>query len=159
MCIWLDIHQQFIFSLTQFNRSGFFVFVSQENLWVWRRRFTLLIGLVVGFLGLVVLLEIWVWFFVGLLLRFLFFICLFGWWVYEVYLCLILNAGLCVCFLFFYFCNWIWVYLFFIDGCLLDRVCVLIQDTLRSRFMWFLVFNSVFNLFYLVKINKLIFLI
>ena len=62
----LDLYQQFIFSLTQFNQSRFFVFVSQEDLWVWRLRFTLLeIGLVVGFMGLVVLLEIWVWFFVG----------------------------------------------------------------------------------------------
>ena len=98
----------------------FFVFVSQENLWVWRRRFTLLIGLVVGFigfLGLVVLLEIWVWFFVGLLLNFLFFICLFGWWVYEVHLFLILDAGLC--FFFFFAIEYEFIYLF-IDGCLLD---------------------------------------
>ena len=44
----------------------FVVFVSEEDLWVWRLRFTLLeIGLVVGFMGLFVLLEIWVWFFVG----------------------------------------------------------------------------------------------
>ena len=34
-------------------------------------------------------------------------------------------------------------------------VCVLVQDTLRSQFIWFLVFIF----FYLVKINKLIFLI
>ena len=56
-------------SLSQFNISGFFVFVSRENLWVWRLRFALLeIGLIVGFigfLGLAVLLEIRVWFFVG----------------------------------------------------------------------------------------------
>ena len=64
--IWPDLYQRFIFSLSQFNQSRFFVFVSQEDLWVWRLRFTLLeIGLVVGFMGLVVLLEIWVWFFVG----------------------------------------------------------------------------------------------
>ena len=43
----------------------FLYFFSQEDLRVWRLRFTLLeIGLVVGFMGLVVLLEILVWFFV-----------------------------------------------------------------------------------------------
>ena len=54
------------FSLSKFNQSGFFVFVSQENLWVLRLRFAFLeTGLVVGFmglLGLVVLLEIQIWF-------------------------------------------------------------------------------------------------
>ena len=42
-------------------------------------------------------------------------------------------------------CSWIWV-------CVL---VVLVQGTLRSQFIRFLVFNF----FYLVKINKLIFLI
>ena len=50
---------------------------------------------------------------------------------------------------FFFFLNNFWV-------CVL---VVLIQGTLRSQFIRFLVFNSVFNFFYLVKINKLIFLI
>ena len=39
-------------------------------------------------------------------------------------------------------CSWIWV-------------CVLVQNTLRSKFIWFLVFNSIFNFFYLVKIKKI----
>ena len=32
-----------------------------------------------------------------------------------------------------------------------------VQDALRSWFMWFLTFNSVFNFFFLVKIDKLVF--
>ena len=36
-------------------------------------------------------------------------------------------------------------------------IVVLIQDTFRYHFIWFFVFNSVFNFLYLVKINKLIF--
>ena len=32
-----------------------------------------------------------------------------------------------------------------------------VQDAPRSWFMWFFIFNYVFNLFYLVKIDKLVF--
>ena len=54
-----------------------------------------------------------------------------------------------------------WVFFFFWCG-FLHLVCVLLlkyQDILISPFIWFLVFNFIFNFFYLVKINKLIFLI
>ena len=48
-----------------------------------------------------------------------------------------LGFDLLVFFFFFEFlglCSWIWI-------------CVLVQDTLRSQLIWFLVFNLVFNFF------------
>ena len=60
-------------------------------------------------------------------------------------------------FLFLFIKMLMWfIYLFNFWVCVL---VVLVQDTLRSQFTWFLVFKSVFIFFYLVKINKLIFLI
>ena len=50
----------------------------------------------------------------------------------KIYGFVLLDVGLCSCY-----------------SCLIH--------ILRSQFIWFLVFNSVFNFFYLVKINKLIF--
>ena len=60
--------------------------------------------------------------------------------------------GFCFLFIYLFFkflglCSWIWI-------CVL---VVLVQGTFRSQFIWFLVFNFVFNFFYQVKINKLIF--
>ena len=84
--------------------------------------------------------------------------------------------GLCFVFVFMFnflfMFNLMWIYslifcsyflgLWFLDFnfVFLDLVCVLVvlvQDTLRSQLMWFLVFISIFIFFYLVKINKLIF--
>ena len=77
-----------------------------------------------------------------------------------------------LCFVFVFMFNLMWIYclifcsyflgLWFLDFnfVFLDLVCVLVvlvQDTLRSQLMWFLVFISIFIFFYLVKINKLIF--
>ena len=57
-------------------------------------------------------------------------------------------------FLFFIFYFWVYVL-----GSEFVLLLFLFKTHLDLNFIWFLVFNSVFNFFYLVKINKLIFLI
>ena len=118
--IWLNIHQQFIFSLTQFNRSGFFCvcfprkfmglkekvyFVDWFGCWVyWFSGF----GCFARDLGLVLC-----WVIVKLFIFYLFI------WVMSLWGSFVLDSRCWVVFFFFFAIEYEFIYLF-IDGCLLD---------------------------------------